>query len=256
MEKYVLPAIGKMDVRDVRRSHLDDLKEKLLTMGREPGSVKTYLRRASAFFKWMEYRETIPVAPKMPKVEIPYKETGWINRKGQEEILSKIAARHRLIFELLIETGMRMGEVCALRVRDVADGEIHIERALDSIGKAKDTKAGRVRYISVPLPLYDRLETHARGRFGEEPLFVNRQGNPYKSRGLWAVWNPASKAAGLPIAPRTGTRHSRASQIRKRREKETDRIISDQLGNTPEMAKVYARPNIEEKCPRNVQDEI
>ena len=252
MEKYILPAIGKMDVRDVRRSHLDDLKEKLLSMPRDPSSVKTYLGVAGAFFRWLEYRETIPTVPKMPKVDIPYKETGWINRKGQEAILAKIASRHRIIFELLIETGMRQGEVCALRVRDIADGEIYIGRALDCIGKVKDTKAGRTRYISVSNALFARLEAHARGRFGEEPLFRNKTGAAYKSRGLWSIWNPASKAAGLPIAPRTGTRHSRASQLRRRREQETDQMIADQLGNTPAMAKVYGRPKGEEKCTNSV----
>ena len=182
----------------------------------------------------------------MPHIDIPYKETGWINRHGQEAILARIAPRHRLIFEVLIETGLRMGEVCALRVRDVADGEILVERALDALGRVKETKAGRVRYVGVSIALYDRLQALTRGRFGEEPLFRNKLGNPYKSRGLWSIWNPASKAAGLPIAPRTGTRHSRASQIRKRREEETYRIVADQLGNTPEVARVYARPRGEE----------
>lgn len=255
MEQYVIPFLGKMDVRDVRRSHLDDLKEKMLSMGRQPPSVKTYLNQTAVFFRWLEYREVIPSAPKFPKVDVPYKETGWINRKGQEEILAKIAPRHRLIFELLVETGMRQGEVCALRVRDIADGEVAIERALDKHGRVKETKAGPMRYVTVSLALYAKLEAHARGRFGEEPLFINRYGNPYKSRGLWTIWNPASKAAGLPIAPRVGTRHSRASQIKKRREKETAQEISSALGNTEEIAmKHYARPRGEEKCPKSVQN--
>jgi len=258
MEKYILPAIGKLDVRDVRRSHLDDLKEKLLAI-RDPGSVKTYLGRAGAFFKWLEYRETIPFAPKMPKVEIPYKRRNWINRKAQEEILAKVAPRHRLVWELIVETGIRQGEACGLLVRDIEGGDVVIERALDAVGNEKGVKTSRdgevkVRYLSVSTQLYAKLEAHARGRFGADPLFRNRLGNPYKSRGLWTIWNAASKAAGWPISPREGTRHSRASQIRRRRDQETARIVSDELGNSPAIAmEVYARTRGEEKCHKSVK---
>jgi integrase len=247
MRKYILPAFGKLDCRDVRTSHLDDLKGALLDMGRAPNSVKTWISNAGAFLNWLAYRGTIPTAPRTPTVRVPYRETGWINRKGQEEILAKIAPRHRLIFSLLIESGMRMGEACALRVRDIADGEVAISRALDGQGRAKETKTGRIRYVTVSLPLYAALEAHAKGRFGEEYLFRNRQGGPYRSRGLWAIWTPAARAAGLPVPPRIGMRHSRASQIRRRREEETYRIVSEQLGNTPEVAKGYARPRREER---------
>lgn len=249
MEKYILPAIGKMDVRDVRRSHLDDLKEKVLAMGRDPSSVKTYLKRAGAFFRWMADRETIPSVPILPKVDIPYKRRNWINRQGQEAILAHISSRHRLIWELIVETGIRQGEACGLLVRDIEGGEVIIERALDALGREKGVKASkdgeiRRRYVNVSLPLYARLEAHAKGRFGADPLFRNKEGFPYKSRGLWSIWHEASIKARLPISPREGTRHSKASQMRK--EKEMYRDISEQLGNTPAVAKGYARTKGEE----------
>lgn len=252
MRRYILPAVGKMDVRDVRRSHLIDLKDSLLAKGLQPTSVKTYLSVASAFFRWLEDKEIVATVPKIPKVDIPYKKRQWINRAGQEKIISHMAPRHRLIWELIVETGMRQGEACGLLVRDVDGGEIVIERALDAMGREKGVKKSRdgeiiARYLSVSTQLYAKLEAHAAGRFGAEPLFRNRFGDTYRSRSLWLIWHEASIKAGLPISPREGTRHSKASQMRRRREEEMAVEISGQLGNTPAVAMMaYARPKTEE----------
>jgi integrase len=239
-----------MDVRDVRKGHLVAMRDKWLAIPRDPSSVKTYLGRVVAFLRWLEEREIVASVPKMPKVEIPYKKRQWLNREGQYKILSYIAPRHQLPFELLIEQGIRQGEACALLVKDIVDGEVIIERALDSAGNEKGVKKSRdgeviARYLPVSRELYAKLEAHARGRFGAEPLFRNRYGNAYRSKGLWLIWHEASIAAGLPISPREGTRHSKASQMRKRIEMAN--AISTQLGNTPAVAMAkYARPREEE----------
>ncbi len=257
MRNYLVPAIGDMDVRDVRRYHLEAFKESLEKKGREPSSIKTWMDNVAAFFSWLVDREMIEKAPGIPPVPIPYKERPWIGRQQQMDILTKIAPRHHLIFETIIETGCRLGEICALRVRHVAGGEIRIEQALDATGTVNERKAGGTLYKTVPPELYAHLEAHAKGRFGKDPLFLNRCGNPYRSKGLWAIWRAAAKKADIDIAPYAGTRRSRASQIRERRTAEMMVEIGAELGNTPGMARRYARSGKERlsvTCPSEKMD--
>lgn len=260
MENHFVPMLGDVDVRDVRRSHLDDFRAVLVDKGLKPYSVKSYLGHISAFFTWLAERETIPSAPRCPAVSVPHQERGWINRKGQEEILRRIARRHRLLFELLIETGCRPGEICGLKVKDLCgEGEILIERSIDMEGNVRGTKTGRVWYKSVRAELYERLEEHAKNRFGEDWLFKNRYELPYRTGGLWGIWKKAAIEAKLPISLYPGTRHSRASQKRRELERRMGEELAQELGHTRAATTMrhYARDRREEmsvECPSDPAD--
>jgi integrase len=258
MTRYLIPSMGKMDVRDVRRSHLENFKASLIDKGLAPTTVKTFVDHVSAFFGWMHDLEVIEKPLRGPSVEIPYKERGWITRDQQDAVLARIAPRHRLLFELIRDTGCRPGEICALRVKDLCGGEISIEKAIDRTGRIKETKSGKVWYRWVPPDLYSRLEIHAKGKFPLDFLFTNRYGLPYRTGGLWEIWRKAAKDVGLPISLYPGTRHSRASQIRLRHEAEMGKRIAEELGNTAVIAmKHYARPRREAvsvECPLDEND--
>lgn len=59
-------------------------------------------------------------------------------------------------------TGMRLGEIRALRPADLRDGYIHIEHSVDRHGVLKSTKKGDTRDLPLPKSLMETLENLAK----------------------------------------------------------------------------------------------
>ena len=78
------------------------------------------------------------------------------------------ASRNRAMLLCTHQAGMRIGEVAALRIRDVlgADGLVMDEIALS----AQQTKGSNARTVLVPKKLRDELTTYLQQRFGLQDL--------------------------------------------------------------------------------------
>ncbi|WP_160526069.1 tyrosine-type recombinase/integrase [Sphaerochaeta halotolerans] len=59
-------------------------------------------------------------------------------------------------------TGMRLGEIRALRPSDLRDGYIHVEHSVDRHGALKSTKTGDKRELSIPGSLMETLRNLAK----------------------------------------------------------------------------------------------
>lgn len=73
-------------------------------------------------------------------------------------------------------TGMRSGEVRALRCSDLHDDHIHVERSLGAYGY-KSTKTGDVRDLPVPSKVLELLAAVKNDRF--DMVFCQPEGKPY-----------------------------------------------------------------------------
>lgn len=247
MEKHIIPVIGEsFDVRELRTQHMERIREGLA--GKAPKTVKNVLATFQTFCNWLYYLEIIQRLPRIPAIKVPQSPRSWINRETQARIISFIPEHHRLVFETLAETAARPGEVCALKVRDLVDGEILLERAFDERGRVKTRKSGKALYRAVSLALWGKLVARSRDRLPEAWLFVDQQGQPYRRERLYKIWVRACKKAEVRIDLYRGTRTSRASQKRLELEKGHARVIASELGNTEAVAlRHYARDRREEK---------
>jgi integrase len=240
MELHISPVFGETDVRDIRNHHIADFYYHLLGKGLSPKSVKNILATFKTFLNSLD--DLVPRLPKFPVVKVPEKAGGWINTQSQCKIVSAIPERHRLIFETLIELWCRPAEVCALKKRDLIDGEVCIERAFDEKGGIKERKSGKVLYRGISLQLYNALIQTNKDKLPEAWLFVDEFGKPYSQARLYDLWMAAGKKVGIKISLYAGTRRSRASQKRLEMEKEIAGKIAAELGNTKAVAmKHYAK---------------
>lgn len=254
MERHILPAVlplskmvmGDMDIRDMRTSHTKELVDVLEDKGLSKKSQENIVGTLSSCLH--NYSDDIPRMPKFPKIVVPEKERGWINREKQMEILSAIPDRHRLIFETLIETAERPGEVCAHKKKDLIDGEIAVARAFDEKGRVKETKSGTVHYRGISLALWNKLTEHAREKLPDSWLFLDEHGQPYSRDKLYRIWKRACKQVSVMISLSRGTRHSRVSQKRLEKEKEVAEACRQELEHASSSTTMrhYARPRSEE----------
>jgi integrase len=178
-------------------------------------SVRKYHTFLHAIFERAIIDQVITINPcthtALPKFVKPPKKA--ITPEQFENLLDEIPQRHRVLVLVAIETGVRWGELAALRPVDVdlETGEIHVRRVVLEVSK-KITGADKVWTIrDYPkdeehraIRIGDQLCRDAReymmatGKRGEDLLFATSTGSPI-SRNTFRtrVWLPAIERSGL-----------------------------------------------------------
>ena len=178
-------------------------------------SVRKYHTFLHAIFERAIIDQVITINPcahtVLPKFVKPPKKA--ITPEQFENLLDEIPQRHRVLVLVAIETGVRWGELAALRPVDVdlETGEIHVRRVVLEVSK-KITGADKVWTIrDYPkdnehraIRIGDQLCQDAReymmatGKRGGDLLFATSTGSPI-SRNTFRtrVWLPAIERSGL-----------------------------------------------------------
>jgi integrase len=132
------------------------------------------------------------------------------------------------IVALAIATGMRRGELLALRWQDVdlEHGVISVERSLDEAFRIRKPKSkhGR-RTISLPLSAVELLRQHRKAQLelrlhlgmgkpeSEALVFCDHEGKPISPNYLSIMWRRAIAGLNIPQVKFHALRHSHASAL-------------------------------------------
>jgi len=125
------------------------------------------------------------------------------------------------LFRVMFYSGLRLGEVIALRWRfvhflsDLSGAVIDVERAV-SAGVEKEPKGRRGRQVPVPRPAAEALaRLSRRAEFGEpeDYVFCNRLGRRMNPSAIRRRYTRASEAAGLRPVKLHGLRHAAGSVL-------------------------------------------
>lgn len=143
---------------------------------------------------------------------------------AQPKVEDAMGARDKAILELLYATGMRVSELCNLRIHDLNDTFVKV------VGKGK-----KERLIPVGKKATEAVDHYLlnyRGEVKEEsgPLFISPRGKPIDRITVWNRVKAYAKSAGIvkSISPHT-LRHSFATHLL---ENGADlRLIQDMLGH-------------------------
>ena len=130
-------------------------------------------------------------------------------------------SRDALIVSVLAYSGLRPGELRALRWSDVGEGTINVQRATNPDGSIKPLKAGQRRSVRLLSALARDLREYrlAAGRPPERSLLLpGDDGQPW-TKSMWQMWRVdrwarVCRAAGLdPVPVPYDLRHSFASLL-------------------------------------------
>lgn len=129
--------------------------------------------------------------------------------------------RDALIVSLLAYAGLRPGELRALRLADVRENTILVQRAANPDGSLKATKNDQHRAVRLLAPLAQDLREYrlAIGRPSATSLLLTESGGEPWDKTAWQMWRvdrwaPACRAVGLAPLPRPyDLRHSFASLL-------------------------------------------
>jgi integrase len=144
----------------------------------------------------------------------PVKEVHALSEDEVVRVLGEVPERHRLLVELLAQTGLRISEALALTKADIDFGRrrLRVERRLaDGEMDAPKTRYG-VRNVPVSPGLAQELWTLLATAPDEGLIFTSPNGRPLDRSKLYAVVRAAGERAGVewPVGLHT-FRHSCAS---------------------------------------------
>lgn len=185
---YILPAIGKMKLADVRDVDLQRiLNRQAETSFSHASKVRMIMR---AMFKQAHVSRLIVYDPALA-LTLPAVKQGGRRSLTEEEraVLLDVAKTHRcgLWVRFMLYEGLRPGETAALRVRhlDFDRGLISVEEAVESgsgvVGAPKS--AAGVRYVFIADEIKDELQAAVQGKDAEDFVFPQTDGKTMMTAG-------------------------------------------------------------------------
>jgi integrase len=178
---HLLPFFGTRQVREITTRDIDAFLSRLAVSRKTKKNIfstlKLILKQGRA---WGNVKENIwESAKKIGKSET---EVRAYTDAEVESILRRSTGATRLFYWLAVETGMRAGELCGLRVFDV-DPFRKLVRVRQAVwrGKAQTPKTkNAIRNIPIPAEIVDALRSHIVGRT-EGFVFATKNGTPWNA---------------------------------------------------------------------------
>ena len=212
---HYVPSFKGMDVRDIGDEDINkfssDLRKKRLGIRMRRNIINTL----HVFFVWMRsegiINKELPFFPTIKGNDSRVKVA--LELEDQMEALDRIPEIHRDIFEFAFETGVRPGELAAIKVKDVdlKKGIVLIQRTYSACRLKECPK----EELKKPIPLSDKAselaEKHLQGKFPESFLFINpNTGRGYTTNNLGKIWRQYS---GVSVTFYEASRHSFCTQV-------------------------------------------
>jgi integrase len=229
IEKYLIPALGARKLSAVTPGHLRRLVADLASSGRlAPKTINNAIVPLRLMLAHAVEDGLIPSNPAATtagakqRLRLPdrHREMGYLRREEIPRYLAACVPAYLPLAELLLASGLRIGEALGLEWSDVdlAAGAILVRRSLKDKGLVGSTKSHRARRVEVGPRVCGILADH-RARAGEHreaegSLVFPAVGGGYLDRTyVSSGWHPrALRAAGLRRSIRLhDLRHSAAA---------------------------------------------
>jgi integrase len=206
LKSHLLPEFGELPVESITSDMIDNYRARLVQEGElSARSINKLLVQLHAVFKLAQRRYKLPSNPAAGIERQPLRRSGDIDvlTPVEVEALARAAASEQdaAIYTVAAFTGLRLGEVRALRWKDVdfASHFVYVRHNYTS-RTLGDPKSGKVR--SVPLidqaaAAFDRLSRRAHFTDSDDLVFCSEIGTYIDESALRRRYNVALDRAGL-----------------------------------------------------------
>jgi integrase len=214
MNAHVLPKIGNVPIREIGYLEVQKLISGMSCSGKRLKNVLTPMREVFKFAQLAAMIEKNPMdLIKSPKIHKPE-----INPLSMQEVklfLEHVNPDYKNFFTVAFFTGMRFGEMCVLKWRNVdfSHGVIKVRETRVN-GEELPPKTSRsVRDVNMLAPVIEALRAQRKSTMGRsEYVFLNQHGSPLAVKWVHAyIWRTALEKAGLRRRRLYETRHTFAS---------------------------------------------
>jgi len=192
-------------LEEVTGADLERFRDALIAGRASDRTVNKYLGVLSDIFSWAKRRYGLAANPVAEVERRPQHKRANIDVYSKEEVLALVRAaqseQDAALYLTAAFTGLRRGELLALRWRDVdfANATVHVRRNLTSAGLTSP-KAGKERAVPLAGEVATALASLSqRDRFTAEDdlVFVNTRGDHQVGRVVSRRFREATSRAGL-----------------------------------------------------------
>lgn len=214
---HVVPSFGKMDLLAIKKADVLKYQSEKLAAGAAPKSINEHVSLLRSVFKFAIDHELCEVSPTQGVKPLRVDNGGyhWLSCDEGEVFLAAVREhepRHFPVFLAALRTGMRQGELIALRWQDVRfdQGHIFVRHSVDR-GVLGPTKGNKPRMIPMTADLRDELFP-LRGQ-PDAYVFARNDSRPTTGNILKNPMRRVKNAIGRPELRFHDLRHSTASQL-------------------------------------------
>jgi integrase len=217
---HVLPELGGVPVDELRRPDLQGLVDELIADGRSASTAANAIMPVRAIYRRALDRDELAVNPttglRVPAIRS--KRANVVDPETAARMLSVLPSEDRVIYATTFYAGLRVGELQALRWKDLdlAGGLIRVERSWDRVEGAQDPKTRHSRRTVPMVPvLRDELLEHRlrQGRDGKGLVFGKTEASPFVYTALLARVKRVWGDEGIPYVKPHDARHTFASLL-------------------------------------------
>jgi integrase len=232
LDKHFLPGFGRRPMGKILPSEVQRWVTAATENGLSAASVGKYHTMLHSIFQ-RALRDRVVTFNPCEHTELPKvikKKARTLTPAEYDALLAALPAQHRLMVETAINTGLRWGELIALKPRhlDLTTGRLTVEETIVEISIKNSPTGDRMltkpypkdnetRTMALPDDLVAQLGAHIADRRLKpgDLLFATREGTPI-SRNTFRtrVWLPAVQASGVDFDVRFhDLRHAHASWL-------------------------------------------
>lgn len=175
----------------------------------KPRTISLNMIHLNAYFRWLVARGVIPDNPcsNVDPVTVQQDAPKWLDRNEQNSLIRAIRKhgdlRELTMVTVLLHTGLRVQELCDLRVKDV------VIRERKGTLVVQQGKGGKYREVPLNVDARRAIEDYlANGRTnGSEYVFTTQRSGQATTRGIQHILAKYAKITGLEVTPHV-LRHS------------------------------------------------
>ena len=199
-----LGALEKNNIHEVAGTDIQAFLTKLQGEGYTPKSLSRKLNSTRTFYRYLKVNEYITDDPSLlvdhPKYELnPPRILSPLEYRALRDAAS-VDSRIYAIIEVLLQTGIRIGELANLRVEDIADNSLHIRiyegHEAREVPLNRRGKEALKRYMEI------------RANTTDNHLFVTKTGRPFLVRNIRDAVERYFKKAGIENVKINDLRHT------------------------------------------------
>jgi integrase/recombinase XerC len=199
-----LEELEREQIHEVSKDDIQAFLSKLTEEGYTPKSLSRKLNSTRTFYRFLKVSEYVTDDPSLLVAHPRYELAAPRILKPTEYRALRDAARNDArmyaIIELLLQTGIRIGELADLRTSDVQENALHIrpheKHPERNVPMNKSAKEALSRYLTI------------RPQLTDDHVFVTKSGKPFLVRNIRTAIERYFRIAGIENAKVNDLRHT------------------------------------------------